>query len=97
MSKIRHFFLRFRHITLQRAEEELVLLFNRLEEVTLGEESDERFMRFAQAKHFSAKSDMKEASDYDISSTYQCFLGSKGCLNRLRCWRSWMQHAAGKG
>jgi hypothetical protein len=42
--------LRFRHITSLRAEEELGVLLDRLDLVTLNEDPDVRFMRFGPEK-----------------------------------------------
>jgi hypothetical protein len=47
--------LRFRHITSYRTEEELGLLLDRLDLVSLSEDLDERFMSFGSNKSFSVK------------------------------------------
>jgi hypothetical protein len=47
--------LRFRHISSNRAENELPTLLNNLENVRPNEGPDERSMRFGPTKHFSVR------------------------------------------
>jgi hypothetical protein len=44
--------LRFRHTTSQRADNELLALMSRIENISLNEEADTRFMRFGPDKKF---------------------------------------------
>jgi hypothetical protein len=48
--------IRFRHITSRRAEEELGVLLDKLDLITLNDDRDVRVMRFGPDKNFSVKS-----------------------------------------
>jgi hypothetical protein len=69
--------LRFRHITSNRAQEELGLLLDRLNLVSLSEEPDRRFMRFGPNKNFSVK-----------SCYYALNFGGVSCVGNQEIWNS---------
>jgi hypothetical protein len=69
--------LRFRHITFHRAQEELGLLLDRLNLVSLSEESDEQFMRFGPNKNFSVK-----------NCYYALNFGGVSCVGNREIWNS---------
>jgi hypothetical protein len=69
--------LRFRHITSNRAQEELGLLLDRLNLVSLSEEPDRRFMRFGPNKNFSVK-----------SCYYALNFGGVSCAGNQEIWNS---------
>jgi hypothetical protein len=70
--------LRFRHITSQRAEQELEDLMNLIGDITLNEESDTRYMRFRPHKTFSVK-----ACYYAINFGGATVLGNSDIWNSL--------------